>query len=120
MSSPSTPPRRGEIWRVNFNPTVGAEIQKVRPAVIISSDAVGRLPLKLVAPVTEWQPAFEGNVWHVKIAPTATNGLTKVSAVDALQVRSVSLNRLADRIGRLTEPELEEVIQALAAVIEFS
>ncbi|PYJ84525.1 MAG: type II toxin-antitoxin system PemK/MazF family toxin [Verrucomicrobia bacterium] len=43
-------PERGEIWRVEFNPTRGAEIQKRRPAVAISSDAlwnwsVGRMPL---------------------------------------------------------------------------
>ena len=43
-------PKRGEIWRVDFNPTKGAEIQKQRPAVVISSDALGKLPLKIVAP----------------------------------------------------------------------
>ena len=50
-------PRRGEIWLVDFDPAVGAEIQKVRPAVVISLDAIGRLPLshypdhRLEAPV---------------------------------------------------------------------
>jgi mRNA interferase MazF len=42
-------PKRGEIWLVNFDPTIGAEIKKVRPAVVISSDAVGKLPIKLMA-----------------------------------------------------------------------
>ncbi|MDB9317343.1 type II toxin-antitoxin system PemK/MazF family toxin [Nodularia spumigena] len=42
-------PKRGEIWLVNFDPTVGAEIKKVRPAVVISSDSVGKLPIKLIA-----------------------------------------------------------------------
>lgn len=37
-------PKRGEIWLVNFDPTVGAEIKKVRPAVVISSDSVRKLP----------------------------------------------------------------------------
>nr|WP_310487775.1 type II toxin-antitoxin system PemK/MazF family toxin [Chamaesiphon sp. VAR_69_metabat_338] len=41
-------PRRGEIWLVNLDPTVGAEIQKTRPAIVISSDYIGKLPLKLV------------------------------------------------------------------------
>ncbi|MEB3178118.1 MAG: type II toxin-antitoxin system PemK/MazF family toxin [Nostocaceae cyanobacterium] len=41
-------PKRGEIWLVNFDPTVGAEIKKVRPAVVISSDAVGKLPINLL------------------------------------------------------------------------
>lgn len=46
-------PKRGEIWLVNFDPTVGAEIKKVRPAVVISSDSVGKLPIKLIAPITD-------------------------------------------------------------------
>ena len=62
--SPNTP-KRGEIWLVDFNPTRGAEIQKQRPALVVNSDAIGRLPIKLVAPITGWKPAFAGNLWHV-------------------------------------------------------
>lgn len=47
-------PKRGEVWNVNFDPSVGAEIRKIRPAVVISSDAVGRLPIKIVVPATEF------------------------------------------------------------------
>jgi len=39
-------PKRGEVWLVNLDPTVGAEIRKTRPAVVVSSDAVGILPVK--------------------------------------------------------------------------
>ncbi|MFO5527843.1 MAG: type II toxin-antitoxin system PemK/MazF family toxin, partial [Cuspidothrix sp.] len=66
-------PKRGEIWLVNFDPTIGAEIKKVRPAVVISSDAVGKLPIKLIAPVTDWKTYFLQNFWHVKIEPDTTN-----------------------------------------------
>jgi len=45
-------PKRGEIWLVNFDPTVGAEIKKIRPAVVISSDGVGKLPKSFGA---EWR-----------------------------------------------------------------
>lgn len=70
MSSPDPViPQRGEIWLVNFDPTVGAEIQKTRPAVVVSSDAVGRLPIKLVAPRTDWKEYFAPNIWHVRIDP---------------------------------------------------
>ena len=58
MSTKLTP-KRGEIWLVNFDPTVGAEIQKTRPAVVVSSDSVGKIPLKLVAPITDWKKSFE-------------------------------------------------------------
>jgi mRNA interferase MazF len=50
----SNPPQRGEVWLVNFDPTLGTEIQKIRPAVVISSNEVGTLPIKLVGPITDW------------------------------------------------------------------
>ena len=45
MSTAPTP-SRGEVWLVDFDPAVGAEIQKVRPALVISLDSIGRLPLR--------------------------------------------------------------------------
>jgi mRNA interferase MazF len=49
---------RGEVWLVSFDPGVEAEIRKTRPAVIVSSDIVGVLPLRVVVPITTWQPEF--------------------------------------------------------------
>jgi mRNA interferase MazF len=46
-------PHRGEVWRIRFDPAEGDEIKKVRTAVVISEDAVGRLRLKIVVPITE-------------------------------------------------------------------
>ena len=54
---------RGEVGRVNLSPTKGAEMRKTRPCVVISSDDIGKLPLKIVVPVTEWKPSFEHIVW---------------------------------------------------------
>jgi len=113
------PPKRGEIWRVGFDPTVGSEIKKTRPAVVISSDAVGKLPVRLVAPFTGWQEHFEGNLWHIQVSPTAQNGLEKESAADALQVRSVDTSRFTEKLGRMHPPRLEEVVTAVALVIEY-
>ena len=61
-------PARGEVWLVNFDPTIGSEIRKTRPAVVISSDAVGRLPVKLVAPLTDWKNYYARNLWHVLVS----------------------------------------------------
>lgn len=119
MRTSSARPKRGEVWTVDFDPTKGAEIQKQRPAIVISSDAVGKLPVKLVVPITKGSPAFESNIWHVRLEPHANNGLTKPSAADALQVRSVSVDRFTNRRGRITQHELEEIVQSVAAVIEF-
>jgi mRNA interferase MazF len=112
-------PRRGDVWIVNLDPTVGAEIRKARPAVIVSSDGVGRLPIKLVAPITEWQASFEGTMWHVRLDPDSANGLTKVSAVDALQLRGVDVGRLTQRQGRLSATQMEEIAAAIALVVEY-
>nr|WP_287685141.1 MULTISPECIES: type II toxin-antitoxin system PemK/MazF family toxin [unclassified Microcystis] len=71
-------PKRGEIWLVNFEPTV-----------VISSDSVGKLPIKLIAPITDWKTYFSANFWHLKIEPNSINGLNKASAIDTLQLRGV-------------------------------
>jgi mRNA interferase MazF len=120
MSTTEIIPRRGEVWEINLDPTRGQEIQKIRPAIVISSDAVGKLRLKLIVPITDWKPVFVDNIWHVQLRPSATNGLSKDSAADALQTRSVSYERFIRKRGRVTQVEIEEIIQALAAVVEFS
>lgn len=112
-------PRRGEIWLVSFDPTVGAEIKKVRPAIVISSDSVGKLPIKLIAPITDWKTYFSQNFWHVKIESNSTNGLTKVSAIDTLQLRGVDLQRFIRKLGSIPETIMLEVTAAIATVIEF-
>ncbi len=43
--------KQGEIWLVDLDPTVGAEMRKVRPALVVNADELGRLPLKIVAVV---------------------------------------------------------------------
>ncbi len=119
MASSAAAPLRGEVWVVNFDPTVGAEIQKARPAVVVSSDGVGRLPVKLVIPLTEWKPQYSSNIWHVQVSANPSNGLTKDSAADALQVRSVSVQRFRKQMGRLSAAQMEEIAAAIAAVVEF-
>ena len=112
-------PKRGEIWLVNFDPTVGAEIKKVRPAVVISSDSVGKLPIKLIAPITDWKTYFSVNFWHVKIEPNSINGLNKASTIDTLQLRGVDLQRFIRKLGSVSEITMLEIVAAIATVIEF-
>ena len=111
--------KRGEIWLVNFDPTVGAEIKKVRPAVVISSDAVGKLPIKLIAPITDWKTYFSSNFWHVKIEPNSINRLNKDSAIDTLQLRGVDLQRFIRKLGSVSEITMLEIIASISTVIEF-
>ena len=78
--------KRGEIWLINLDPTIGAEIRKTRPAVIVSSDAVGVLPLKVIVPLTEWKERYAIASWLARIEPDTRNGLEKTSAADTFQV----------------------------------
>ena len=114
----STEPKRGEVWMVDFNPAIGAEIRKIRPALVLSSDAVGNLPIKLVAPLTDWKDYFANNLWHVRIDPNSQNGLSKVSAIDALQLRSMDIQRFQRRMGYLPAETMQDVTSAIALVIE--
>src|SRR5881392_3188288 len=78
-------PVRGEVWRIRFDPSEGDEIKKVRTAVVLSENAIGRLRLKIVVPITEWKTRYASFPWFVHLASTATNGLTKGSGADAFQ-----------------------------------
>jgi mRNA interferase MazF len=109
---------RGEVWLVNLNPTVGAEMRKSRPVVVISSDAVGTLPIRLVAPVTEWKDSFADKTWLVRIEPTAANGLMKTSAVDALQLRGVDTSRFQGELGAIEPDALKAIVAAVVAVVD--
>jgi len=110
---------RGEIWLVNLEPTLGAEIRKTRPVVVISSNAIGVLPIRLVAPISEWKNYFATNVWHVKIVPDSINGLAKTSAVDALQLRGVDTQRFVHKLGSVSPTVMKSIVAAIAAVIEY-
>jgi mRNA interferase MazF len=110
--------KRGEIWLVNLDPTIGSEIKKTRPAVIISSDLIGILPLKVIIPFTDWKDRYASAPWMVRIDPDNNNGLSKSSGADGLQVRSVSQERLVKRLGALTLLQVAQIVQAVVNVLQ--
>ena len=108
---------KGEIWLINLDPTIGAEIRKTRPAVIISEDAIGILPLRVIVPLTDWKERYSIAPWMVSIAPEKQNGLSKVSAADAFQIRSVSRERFVQRVGVLNSEQVGQILKAVQIVI---
>ncbi len=110
---------KGEIWLVNLDPSLGDEIRKIRPAIVVSRDALGVLALRVVVPVTGWQDRFQGSRWLVRIDPDGSNNLEKPSAADTFQVRSVSTRRFVRTLGRLSDADLERVGEGLKAVFEL-
>ena len=108
---------RGEVWRINLDPTMGAEIKKTRPAVIVNDDAVGILPLRVIVPITEWKDRYAVAPWMVRLDPDVENGLDKPSAADAFQIRSLSQTRFVQRTGKLSEAAMQEITKALVVVL---
>lgn len=109
----------GDIWLINLDPAVGAEIHKSRPAVIVSSDAVGSLPLKVIVPITDWKSHYDRVPWLVRLTPDNLNQLDKISVADAFQVRSVSRERFVKMIGRLDSATMKKIKNALGEVFEM-
>jgi mRNA interferase MazF len=104
---------KGEVWLVNLDPVVGSELRKTRPAVIVSRDSIGVLPVKIIVPLTGWRDEFAKADWLVPIEKDPRNGITKKSAADAVQVRSVSETRLVKRLGALAAEDLQRIGVAL-------
>jgi mRNA interferase MazF len=111
---------RGEIWLVNFDPAAGAEIQKLRPALVVSLDSIGRLPLRMVVPITDWKAQYSSYPWFVHLRADVRNGLEKDSGADAFQTKSVSVGRFSRRLRTVTEEQIDAVASAVALCVGAS
>jgi len=95
--------KRGEIWWVDFNPSVGGEIRKIRPAIILSNDAANKhLNRVLVVPVTS-------NIKRVYPGEALVNIGEKVGKAMASQLTTASKKRLLRKMGTLSPDEMRLV-----------
>jgi mRNA interferase MazF len=108
--------RRGEIVRVNLDPARGSEAAKIRPAVVVSNDAANATATRLgrgvitVVPVT----SSTGRVHPFQVLlPAHQTGLPRDSKAQAEQIRSIAVERVGRRIGRLPTPLIAELDRAL-------
>ena len=94
-----TYPRRGEVYLVNLDPTVGSEIKKTRPAVIIQNDLGNQYsPVTIVAPIT----SGEKSLYPIEVeAKAPEGGLANDSLVLLNQIRAIDKQRLVKRLGKL-------------------
>lgn len=111
--------KQGEIWLVSLDPTIGSELQKTRPAIVVNDDTLGKLPLKIIVPLTDWKDRYEIAAWMVKVEPNTTNKLTKTSAADCFQIRSVSEQRCIRKIGEVNSAITANIRKALATVLNI-
>lgn len=108
---------KGDVWLINLDPTIGAEIKKTRPAIIVNEDAIGILPLRVIVPLTEWKDRYEIAPWMVRIEPNTMNGINILSAADSFQIRSVSNRRFIRRLGKISDKVLEDILNAILIIL---
>ena len=108
-----THPIRGQIYLVQFDPTIGHEIQKTRPALVIQNNIGNKFsPITIVAAITSTLSAVPYPV-EVPLSPTKQNGLTTPSSIRLNQIRSVDRQRLVKLLGKVDLQTLNKVDSAI-------
>jgi mRNA interferase MazF len=105
-------PKRGKVYLVTFDPTMGAEIQKARPALIVQNDIANRhSPITIVAAITSQvdAPLYPTEV----LIQPPEGGVTIPSVVLLNQIRSIDKRRLVRRLGMLTPAAMTRVDRAM-------
>jgi mRNA interferase MazF len=98
---------------VNFDPTIGTEIKKTHPALVLQNDIANRYsPITIVAAVTSH---FEGPVYPTEVLVVVGEGGMNVASVVLLnQIRSIDKRRLVKLLGALKPPTMEKIDRALS------
>ena len=110
---PSPDPLRGEVWWVGFGPSRGGEIQKTRPALVVSNDTSNRFLNRVqVVPLTS-------NVTRVYPAEAAVTLNGERRKAMANQIATVSKLRLGERVGRLDATDMDAVDRAIKVQLEL-
>ena len=107
-----TVPRRGEVYLVSFDPTLGAEIRKTRPALVLQNDVANRFsPITIVVAITS---QFEVPLYPTEVLLKVPEGGLQADSVVLLnQIRSIDRRRLIRRLGRVSVETRRRVDRAL-------
>jgi mRNA interferase MazF len=111
--------RTGEIYWVNLDPTIGDEIKKRRPVIVINGGHDKNLRLAIVVPVTAWGSYWDSNPFFIPLEPDLKNGLLKKSVVDCFQIRAISHNRFVKKIGNISINEIDLIKESIALILDI-
>ena len=111
--------KSGDIHWVNLDPTLGDEIRKKRPVIVLNGGHDKFLRLAIVAPITGWTRNWGDNPFFVSLHPDEMNGLQKKSAVDCFQLRAISHDRFRERIGAVSKNEMDLIKKAVALILDI-
>jgi len=111
--------KAGEIYWVNLDPNIGDEIKKRRPVVVLNGGHDKHLKLAIVVPVTAWSSYWEKNPFFVSLEPNTKNGLKKKSVVDCFQIRAVSYDRFAEKIGEISNDEIDHIKRSITLILDI-
>ncbi|GAX40353.1 putative PemK-like protein [Tolypothrix sp. NIES-4075] len=105
-------PKRGEVYLVSFDPTIGAEIQKTRPALVLQNDVSNEYsPITIVAAITS---KFDEPLYPTEVLIQVPEGGLTINSVALLNhIRSIDKQRLIKRLGKLEESTMKQVNQAI-------
>jgi len=103
--------KRGDVFLVNFDPTIGAEAKKTRPGVVVSNDINNaHSPIISIAPITSNVTRIYSFEVEVK---ARTGGLRSRSKIMVNQTRAIDKERLIEKIGHLPDDVMNDVNRAL-------
>ena len=111
--------KTGEIYWVNLDPTLGDEIKKRRPVVVLNPGHIKNLKLAIVVPITGWNELWGKNPFFAVLEPNSVNGLKKKSVVDCFQIRAISHHRFSDRIGEISDDDIGQIKKAVALILDI-
>ncbi|TYQ24608.1 type II toxin-antitoxin system PemK/MazF family toxin [Pseudanabaena sp. UWO311] len=109
----------GSIWIVSFDPSIGTEIRKTRPAVIISGTSFNRRSKVTVLPITSANPSDRLRPVIVPLVPSVTNGLSSNSFVVCVDPMTFDKRRLIQCLGQIELNQLQEIQQILVRYLEL-
>src|SRR5688572_27923657 len=111
-------PRYGHLYAADLNPRFGTEPGKVRPVIVVQTDALNRShPSTIICPLTTRTAGFE-NPLRVAV-PKGVSGLGRASDILVDQVKAIDIRRLRKRLGLLPDPYLGELRNKLLLVLDY-